>query len=49
MAAQLFCVKPYDPRVLLIATAALTLAALFAAVVAARRAATLDPIRALRI
>jgi predicted permease len=49
MAAHLFGVKPYDPRVLLIATAALTLAALLAAVVPARRAATLDPIRALRI
>jgi predicted permease len=48
MASQLFGVKPYDPRVLLIATAALVLAALLAAVVPARRAAMLDPIRALR-
>ena len=49
MAAQLFGVKPYDARVLLIAAASLVLAAFLAAVVPARRAATLDPIRALRI
>ena len=48
MAAQLFGVKPYDPRVLLFTVAALILAAFLAAVVPARRAATLDPIRALR-
>jgi putative ABC transport system permease protein len=47
MAAQLFGVKPYDPRVLLFTTAALVLAAFVAAVVPARRAATLDAVRAL--
>jgi ABC-type antimicrobial peptide transport system permease subunit len=49
MAAQLFGVKPYDPRILSITTGALVLAAFLAAVVPARRAATLDPIRALRV
>jgi predicted permease len=49
MAAQLFGVKPYDPRVLLFTVGALILAAFLAAVVPARRAATLDPIRALRV
>jgi putative ABC transport system permease protein len=48
MAAQLFGVKPYDPRILLITAAALVAAAFLAAVIPARRAATLDPIRALR-
>jgi predicted permease len=48
MATQLFGVKPYDPNILLLTTAVLSLAALAAAVVPARRAATLDPMRALR-
>jgi ABC-type antimicrobial peptide transport system permease subunit len=48
MAAQLFGVKPYDPRILLLTTAALIVAAFLAAVIPARRASTLDPIRALR-
>ncbi len=48
MATQLFGVKPYDPRILLMTSAALAFAAFLAAVVPARRAATLDPIRALR-
>jgi predicted permease len=48
MAAQLFGVKPYDPSTLLLTTAVLSFAALIAAVVPARRAATLDPMRALR-
>jgi putative ABC transport system permease protein len=48
MAAQLFGVKPYDPRILLLTTAALVAAAFLAAVIPARRASTLDPIRALR-
>ena len=48
MAAQLFGVKAYDPRILAVTTAALVFAAFVAAVVPARRAATLDPIRALR-
>ena len=48
MAAQLFGIKPYDPRILLATSAALAFAAFLAAAVPARRAATLDPIRALR-
>ena len=48
MATQLFGIKPYDPRILLITSATLAFAAFLAAVVPARRAATLDPIRALR-
>ena len=48
MAAQLFGVKPYDARILLLTTVALVIAAFVAAVIPARRAATLDPIRALR-
>jgi predicted permease len=48
MAAQLFGVKPYDARILLITAGALVVAAFLAAVIPARRAATLDPIRALR-
>jgi len=48
MATQLFGIKPYDPLILLITSAALGLAAFLAAIVPAHRAATLDPIRALR-
>jgi len=48
MATQLFGVKPYDPNILLLTTAVLSFAALVAAVIPARRAATLDPMRALR-
>jgi ABC-type antimicrobial peptide transport system permease subunit len=48
MATQLFGVKPYDPKILLLTTAALAFAAFLAAVIPARRAATLDPMRALR-
>ena len=48
MASQLFGVKPYDPRILLLTTLALVVAAFLAAVIPARRAATLNPIRALR-
>ncbi|HYL46041.1 MAG TPA: ABC transporter permease [Candidatus Limnocylindrales bacterium] len=47
MAAQLFGVKPYDPLILLVTAAVLVLAAFLAAVIPARRAATLDPARAL--
>ena len=47
MAAQLYGVKAYDPRILVVTSAALVFAAFLAAVVPARRAATLDPIRAL--
>jgi len=49
MASQLFGVKPYDPKILICAAAVLALAAFMAAVIPARRAATLDPMRALRI
>jgi len=48
MATQLFGVKPYDPKILLVTTAALAFAAFLAAIIPARRAATLDPMRALR-
>ena len=48
MATQLFGVKPYDPKILLLTAAALAFAAFLAAVIPARRAATLDPMRALR-
>ncbi|MGA8152687.1 MAG: ABC transporter permease [Terriglobales bacterium] len=48
MAAQLFGVKPYDPTVLLLTAAVLSLAAFIAAVVPARKAASLEPMRALR-
>ena len=49
MATQLFGVKPYDPSILLLTTAALSLAAFMAAVLPARRAASIEPIRALRM
>jgi putative ABC transport system permease protein len=48
LAEQLFGVTPYDPKILLGTTAVLCLAALVAALVPARRAASLDPLRALR-
>jgi predicted permease len=48
MTTQLFGVKPYSPGILLVTTLVLSLAALVAAVVPARRAATLSAIRALR-
>jgi ABC-type antimicrobial peptide transport system permease subunit len=48
MASQLFGVKPYDPSILVGTSVVLLLAAFLAALVPARRAATLDPIRALR-
>jgi len=49
LAAQLFGVKPYDAKILLLTSAALGFAAFLAAVIPAFRAATLDPIRALHI
>jgi ABC-type antimicrobial peptide transport system permease subunit len=49
MSAQLFGVKPYAPDILLVTTVVLSLAALIAALLPARRAATLEPIRALRM
>jgi predicted permease len=48
MTAQLFGVKPYSPGILLATILVLSLAALVAALVPARRAATLSAIRALR-
>jgi putative ABC transport system permease protein len=48
MAAQLFGVKPYDPNILLLTTVVLSFAAFVAAVVPARRAATMEPMNALR-
>ena len=48
MASQLFGVAPWNPLLLAGATVMLGLAALFAAVIPARRAATIDPMQALR-
>jgi ABC-type antimicrobial peptide transport system permease subunit len=48
MAAKLFGVKPYDPRILLLSTVGLFIATFLAALIPARRAATLDPMCALR-
>jgi predicted permease len=48
MTAQLFGVKPYSPGILLVTTVALSLAALVAALVPARRASAMEAIRALR-
>jgi predicted permease len=48
MTTQLFGVRPYDPRVLLLTLIALVVAAFLAAVIPARRAARVDPMVALR-
>ncbi|HLJ49141.1 MAG TPA: ABC transporter permease [Bryobacteraceae bacterium] len=48
MASQLFGVRPWDARMLAAATLLLALATLIAAAIPARRAASVDPIRALR-
>jgi predicted permease len=48
MTNQLYGVKPYDPAMLALATFLLALAALIAAFVPAQRAATLNPMLALR-
>jgi predicted permease len=48
MTAQLFGVQPYSPEILLVTTVVLSLAALVATLVPARRAASLEAIRALR-
>jgi len=45
---QLYGVKPYDPTILALATAVLGLAALVAAALPARRAASIEPMQALR-
>jgi macrolide transport system ATP-binding/permease protein len=48
VAAQLYDVKGVDATALLICVATLTLAACFAGFIPARRAASIDPARALR-
>jgi putative ABC transport system permease protein len=48
MTKQLFGVKPYAPDILLITTSVLSAAALIATLLPARKAAALEPIRALR-
>ncbi len=48
MASQLYGVSPWDPRVLAGVALVLGAAALMAALVPARRAARVDPMRALR-
>jgi predicted permease len=48
MTTQLFGVKPYAPDILLVTTIVLSLAALLATVLPARKAAALEPISALR-
>jgi ABC-type antimicrobial peptide transport system permease subunit len=48
MTTQLFGVQPYAPGILLVTTLVLCLAAFIATLVPARRAATLEAIRALR-
>ena len=49
IAEQLFGVRPWDPAMLTVATVLLGLAALVAAVIPAQRAASLDPMEALRM
>ena len=49
IASQLFGVASYDPLILSGAIAALTVAAVLAAIVPARRAASIDPLQALRM
>ena len=48
MASQLFGVKPYDPLILSVTLLVLCTAAFFAALLPARSAASLEPMRALR-
>ena len=48
MASQLFGVKAYDPAILLITTVILGAAALIASVIPAQRAASIEPMEALR-
>jgi predicted permease len=48
IASQLFGVSPWDPLILSVAALLLGLAALIAAVIPARRAASVDPMQALR-
>jgi predicted permease len=48
MASQLFGVKAYDPVILLLTTVILAIAALIASVIPAQRAASIEPMQALR-
>jgi ABC-type antimicrobial peptide transport system permease subunit len=48
LASQLYAVKSYDPLILALAAAILAACAFFAGFVPARRAASIDPMRALR-
>jgi ABC-type antimicrobial peptide transport system permease subunit len=48
MASQLFGVRAYDPAILLITTLILGAAALIASVIPAQRAASIEPMQALR-
>jgi ABC-type antimicrobial peptide transport system permease subunit len=48
LASQLYGVKSYDPRIVGLASAILAVCALFAGLVPARRAASIDPMQALR-
>jgi ABC-type antimicrobial peptide transport system permease subunit len=49
IASQLYQVKGWDPLVLLGSVAALTACALVASIIPARRAAAVNPVRALRV
>jgi ABC-type antimicrobial peptide transport system permease subunit len=48
ISAQLYQVSPYNPSLIASAAAALTMAALLACLIPARRAAQINPIQALR-
>jgi putative ABC transport system permease protein len=48
MASQLYGIKPYDPVILLTTIVVLTVAAFVASVIPARRAASVEPMQALR-
>jgi ABC-type antimicrobial peptide transport system permease subunit len=48
MASELFGVKPYDPGILLLTTAVLSFAAFIAAVIPSQKAASIEPMHALR-
>jgi predicted permease len=48
MANQLFGIKPYDPLILIVTTVVLSVAAFIASAIPARRAASIEPMKALR-